>query len=170
MIKQSKEKQILFTDLLVFLKLFLPTDLLHMKMLTTFSKHIHSINDFPFTMIQYYSRYEAQSRIVEVPHNWAASENFTLKVDNSSTWSQQEDFGVTENLKEKYLSNSEINVAMAKIENQHPDIAEFLANDNEWSMKLHALQMGTEVSILLILLKGSFQVSCALGSPLFIWW
>lgn len=84
---------------------------------------------------------------MEVPHHGAAKENFTLMADNSSIWSQQEDFGLAENLEKRYLNNSEINVAMAEIENQHPDIAEFLANDNEWSIKLHALQLGTEVNI-----------------------
>lgn len=84
---------------------------------------------------------------MEVPRLWAAKENFTLRTDNSSMWSQQEDFDLAENLGERYLNNSEVNISMAEIENQHPDIAEFLANDNEWSMKLHALQMGTEVSI-----------------------
>lgn len=84
---------------------------------------------------------------MEVPHLWAVRENFTLRADNSSTWSQQEDFGLAENLGERYLNNSEINTVMAEIENQHPDIAEFLANDNEWSMKVHALLMGTEVNI-----------------------
>lgn len=84
---------------------------------------------------------------MEVPHLWAVKENFTLKTDNSAMWSEQEDFGLTENLGLKYLSNSDINIAMAGIENQHPDIAEFLANDNEWSMRLHALQMGTQVSV-----------------------
>ena len=92
-----------------------------------------------------YFRYETEQRLVEVPHLWAVKENFTLKADNSAVWSEQEDFSLAENLGQRYLNNSEINIAMADIENQHPDIAEFLANDNEWSMKLHALQMGTQV-------------------------
>ncbi|KAK8398384.1 hypothetical protein O3P69_003938 [Scylla paramamosain] len=93
----------------------------------------------------YADGYEAEDRVVEVPHLWAVQENFTLKADNSAVWSEQEDFGLNENLGQKYLTNSEINIAMAEIENQHPDIAEFLANDNEWSMKLHALQMGVQI-------------------------
>lgn len=78
---------------------------------------------------------------------WAVQENFTLKLDDSPLWSEDEDFGVTENLMRSYLNNSALNAAMANIENQYKDIAEFLANDNDWSMKVHALQMGAKVCI-----------------------
>lgn len=57
----------------------------------------------------------------------------------------QEDFSIAENLGETYLSNSELSSAMAKIENEYREVAEFLANENEWSMKIHALHMATEV-------------------------
>lgn len=57
----------------------------------------------------------------------------------------QEDFSIAENLGETYLSNSELSSAMAKIENEYREVAEFLANENEWSMKIHALHMAAEV-------------------------
>ncbi|XP_068232083.1 carboxypeptidase D-like [Palaemon carinicauda] len=90
----------------------------------------------------YADGYETSTQTVEVPHLWATVVNFTLKADDSHLWSGDEDFGITENLIDEYLNNSRLNEIMADIENQHKDIAEFLLNDNEWSMKVHALQMG----------------------------
>ncbi|XP_069936705.1 carboxypeptidase D isoform X3 [Cherax quadricarinatus] len=89
--------------------------------------------------------YEASSVKVDVPHLWAVQVNFTLKVDDSPTWSAEEDFGVTENLMNEYLNNSALNAAMADIENKYKDVAEFLANDNAWSMKVHSLRMGAQI-------------------------
>ena len=80
-----------------------------------------------------------------MPHLWATVVNFTLKADGTSVWSQEEDFGITENLLGSYLNNTQLNEAMAGIENQYKDVAEFLLNDNEWSMKIHALKMGAKV-------------------------
>ncbi|XP_064099961.1 carboxypeptidase D-like isoform X2 [Macrobrachium nipponense] len=90
----------------------------------------------------YADGYKPSTQTVEVPHLWATVVNFTLKADDTGSWSQDEDFSITENLLGDYLNNSQLNEAMADIENQHKDIAEFLLNDNEWSMKVHALQMG----------------------------
>lgn len=91
------------------------------------------------------SRYEPSSKKVEVPHLWSKQVNFTLKTSDSQDWSLREDFSITENLGETYLSNSELSAAMAKIENEYKEVAEFLANENEWSMKIHALYMAAEV-------------------------
>ncbi|KAK7026826.1 hypothetical protein SK128_005654 [Halocaridina rubra] len=85
--------------------------------------------------------YEPNSQKIEVPHLWASEVNFTMKLDDSSTWSQREDFDIAENLRNKYLTNSELNSAMADLENQYKEVAEFLANDNDWSMKIHALKI-----------------------------
>ncbi|XP_037777657.1 carboxypeptidase D-like isoform X2 [Penaeus monodon] len=88
--------------------------------------------------------YEPSSKKVEVPHLWSKQVNFTLKTSDSQDWSLREDFSITENLGETYLSNSELSAAMAKIENEYREVAEFLANENEWSMKIHALYMAAE--------------------------
>ncbi|XP_047475155.1 carboxypeptidase D-like isoform X2 [Penaeus chinensis] len=88
--------------------------------------------------------YQPSSKKVEVPHLWSKQVNFTLKADDSQDWSVREDFSITENLGETYLSNSELSAAMAKIENEYREVAEFLANENEWSMKIHALHMAAE--------------------------
>ncbi|XP_042241968.1 carboxypeptidase D-like isoform X3 [Homarus americanus] len=93
----------------------------------------------------YAEGYETRSQKVDVPHLWAVQVNFTLKNDDISTWSLQEDFGLAENLVNSYLNNSALNEAMADIENKYKEVAEFLANDNDWSMKVHALRMGVEV-------------------------
>nr|XP_045606806.1 carboxypeptidase D-like isoform X3 [Procambarus clarkii] len=97
-----------------------------------------------YLVTAYANGYEASSVNVEVPHLWAVQVNFTLKADDSSTWSAEDDFGVEDNLMQDYLNNSALNAAMADIENKYKDVAEFLANDNAWSMKVHALRMGTE--------------------------
>lgn len=88
--------------------------------------------------------YQPSSKKVDIPHLWAKQVNFTLQGDDSQDWSVQEDFSIAENLGETYLSNSELSSAMAKIENEYREVAEFLANENEWSMKIHALHMATE--------------------------
>ncbi|XP_071532744.1 carboxypeptidase D-like [Panulirus ornatus] len=93
----------------------------------------------------YADGYEPSSKKINVSYLWAVQENFTLNLDDSPMWSAEEDFGVTENLMNGYLNNSALNAAMANIENQYMDIAEFLANDSDWSMKVHVLQMGTKV-------------------------
>ncbi|XP_069160627.1 carboxypeptidase D isoform X4 [Procambarus clarkii] len=97
-----------------------------------------------YLVTAYANGYEASSVNVEVPHLWAVQVNFTLKADDSSTWSAEDDFGAEDNLMQDYLNNSALNAAMADIENKYKDVAEFLANDNAWSMKVHALRMGTE--------------------------
>ncbi|XP_042883422.1 carboxypeptidase D-like isoform X2 [Penaeus japonicus] len=88
--------------------------------------------------------YQPSSKKVEVPHLWSKQVNFTLKADDSQDWSAREDFDIAENLAETYLSNSKLSSEMAKIENNYREVAEFLANENEWSMKIHALHMAAE--------------------------
>lgn len=56
------------------------------------------------------------------------------------------DFGLAENLAETYLTNAQLSEEMAALENKYPEVVEFLANDNAWSMKIHALELGSKVS------------------------
>ncbi|KAK3865556.1 hypothetical protein Pcinc_028850 [Petrolisthes cinctipes] len=88
--------------------------------------------------------YEPVSQSVDVPHLWAAQVNFTLQPDQSSAWSTEHDFGLTENLAETYLNNTQLSEEMAALENKYPDVVEFLANDSEWSMRIHALELGSK--------------------------
>ncbi|CAL4060287.1 unnamed protein product, partial [Meganyctiphanes norvegica] len=85
--------------------------------------------------------YEEQTKVVDVPHLWATQVNFTLKQDDSQQWSHDEDFAIDENLANTYLTNAQVNVALSALENDYNDIAEFLANDNDWSMKVHAVKL-----------------------------
>ncbi|XP_076044068.1 carboxypeptidase D-like isoform X2 [Oratosquilla oratoria] len=92
----------------------------------------------------YADGYKSSSRKIEVPPLWATQVNFTLEDDDSQEWSKMEDFDLYENLEKDYLSNSQMKVAMASIENKYPSIVEFIANDNEWSMKVPVLKIESE--------------------------
>ena len=88
-----------------------------------------------------FSRYAPETKSATVPPTGAVHLNFTLSSDDSPKWSSVEDFGLRDNIEPKYLSNSEINRALAALESEAPEAVEFLANDNDWSMKVHALRI-----------------------------
>lgn len=74
--------------------------------------------------------------------------NFTLIRDDPREWSYSEDFDIRENvspLHEKYMLQSEINTALAALENVDPTVAEFQSGDNVVNMNVHSLKVTHEV-------------------------
>lgn len=86
-------------------------------------------------------RYKSDSKKVKVDNYRATEVNFTLAIDDSLSWSERKDFNLEKNLALTYLSNSAIDETLAQLENEYPETVEFLANDNEWSMKIHGLRI-----------------------------
>jgi hypothetical protein len=65
--------------------------------------------------------------------------NFTLTRDNSEEWSKQWDYDIKKNLKDSYLSNSEIEEEIANMENEYPNLAEVFMNEADWSNVISVL-------------------------------
>jgi len=71
--------------------------------------------------------------------------NFTLQPDTSKDWSLLSDFDLSENLEqEHYLSNEEIKVVLAEMENKYSEVAEAFINDADWSTAVPGLKLGVE--------------------------
>ena len=87
------------------------------------------------------TRYQSQLKTVVVSNGEATKINFTLTADDTTEWSETNDFGLEANVKAAYLDNSEIDSEMAQLENDYHEIAEFIANDNTWSVKVHGVLM-----------------------------
>ena len=101
--------------------------------------------------------YERSVQKVFVPNNNNGDEatsmqfsakilNFTLNVDKSRAWSKTSDFGINENLAPNYLTNDQMRVAMANLENDYPDLVEAKSNEAEWSRQIPALHMQAQIS------------------------
>ena len=69
--------------------------------------------------------------------------NFTLGLDKSNEWATEHDFGLTENLNDKYLSNEQMKETMANLENPYPDTVEIHMNEAQWSQEVPAIQIST---------------------------
>ncbi len=61
-----------------------------------------------------------------------------------SEWSAGNDFGLSENLKPKYLSNQDILTAMTDMENAFPDFVEVKLNEAAWSTHAPAMYLRSE--------------------------
>ncbi|MCL4131124.1 UNVERIFIED_CONTAM: hypothetical protein GTU68_041687, partial [Idotea baltica] len=91
--------------------------------------------------------YKSISKTVSVLEGPASVLNFTLELDDTSEWSSSADFDLPENQVAAYLSNVAMDEAMGALENLYPDLVQFMANDNEWSMRIHALRIATDEEI-----------------------
>ena len=89
----------------------------------------------------FHCRYSPSTTRVTVPHADTVTVNFTLKQDDTSIWSDTHDFAIRNNIATTFLSNAEMDQAMAQLENESRGVAELMANENEWSTKVHALRI-----------------------------
>ena len=63
---------------------------------------------------------------------------------HSMDWVTREDFGLTENSRDRpgrYLTRNEVYSAMAELENKFNDFAEFLTGGSEWNLVTKALRL-----------------------------
>ncbi|XP_043495916.1 carboxypeptidase D-like isoform X1 [Polistes fuscatus] len=75
------------------------------------------------------------------PEDSEVTLDFTLMRDNPQDWSSAYDFGIFGNLKNGYLTNSELSARFSQLENHQPDVAEFRAGDSLVSMAIHSLKI-----------------------------
>ncbi|XP_065571003.1 carboxypeptidase D-like isoform X2 [Artemia franciscana] len=115
--------------------------------------------------------YISSTQKVTVSKNEKASLNFTLKAENLEEWSKEMDFGLKENVAtNQYLTNSEVNEALAQIENEVPDIAEFQSG-SDWSTHIRPVKLGIEAlgrRKPQILLAGGVYASEPIGRELIV--
>jgi len=74
--------------------------------------------------------------------------NFTLQPDSSKDWSLLSDFDLSENLEQdQYLTNEQIKVILADMENKYSEVAEAFINDADWSTAVPGLKLGVEMEM-----------------------
>jgi len=94
--------------------------------------------------------------------------NFTLQPDSGPVWSEMEDFELSENREQgHYLSNEEIKVVIAEMENNYSEVAEAFINEADWSSAIPGLKMGVQMNTSLpkvgVLLVGGLYGSQPVG-------
>ncbi|XP_046604005.1 carboxypeptidase D [Neodiprion virginianus] len=90
--------------------------------------------------------YESESRTVTVPDSkLGVPLDFTLMSSDPNHWSSAYDFRIITNMEKGFLTNSELNSRLARLENSQPDVAEFQAGESSVSMAIHSLKVTHDV-------------------------
>lgn len=69
--------------------------------------------------------------------------NFTLEPDHSFQWSQSNDYGIKDNMKAEYISNSKLEETLANFENDYPDLVTVFLNEADWSSVVPAMRLSS---------------------------
>ena len=90
-----------------------------------------------------YERREVSVTVTNADPYAAQVVDFELAPDHSYEWSEENDFGLKANLKAEYLSNTELEAAMANLENEYPGFAEVFLNEADWSSVVPAIKLSS---------------------------